>query len=589
MAETRLERDLRDLLAAQLDAVHGPYPRWADSPTARRVGRIQAPMRRPVFAVAAVLAAAVILGVAMAVVGLPWANQPVATSPATAAPTNEPLPSSVSPAASPTVGEVPMGRVAISTQGGVPALAVRVVQLPSPSGEAVIRIDLRVVGPMTQAVGISRFAVHHDGQTDPLPAASGPDLLAIPAGAGVGTTVYAEFTIAMRDDEWADLGYSGTPGYFSFTYALHRPGAVTLPATSSSCPTLADYAAASAQPTDTPQPTVSFAQADQPSQPTSGTIPLATVGAMAAADGTVGALVRVSNVRICDRLPDSRPDEFTSGPAWSFLLADVDLLVVQNGVLDGWISASSHVEAIYRGYNRLQTNRPPGWFPGANWRTSLQADAGFSYHGTVAWALPQGDGEITIGVFGRAGSESGDPQFQFAVRSGAVGREVLATPPSATSIPTLTPQLVPLPADSRAVLTEGSATVEAQVGRVAQVPRYPGIVPQVAGDVFLEFAYQQFASSGAYTWKPDEWVIVNPDGSVARRLFATADGSDPTSGYTTVEGGPDFVLPDRPFEMAPGLDMPFFQIAEVPAAGRVTLEYRPSGGPAVATWVLRGQ
>jgi hypothetical protein len=32
-----------------------------------------------------------------------------------------------------------------------------------------------------------------------------------------------------------------------------------------------------------------------------------------------------------------------------------------------------------------------------------------------------------------------------------------------------------------------------------------------------------------------------------------------------------------------------FIVAEVPARGRITLEYRPDGGPALVTWVLRDE
>ncbi len=37
MAEQRFERDLRAWLAADLDPVRGPHPRWADAPAARRI------------------------------------------------------------------------------------------------------------------------------------------------------------------------------------------------------------------------------------------------------------------------------------------------------------------------------------------------------------------------------------------------------------------------------------------------------------------------------------------------------------------------------------------------------------------------
>jgi hypothetical protein len=32
---------------------------------------------------------------------------------------------------------------------------------------------------------------------------------------------------------------------------------------------------------------------------------------------------------------------------------------------------------------------------------------------------------------------------------------------------------------------------------------------------------------------------------------------------------------------------PMYAVAEVPPTGRITLEYRPHGGPAQVTWIVR--
>jgi hypothetical protein len=586
-AETRFERDLREMLAADLEAVHGPHPRWADAPVARRVGRVGAPpSRRPAFAALAVLAAVILFALVIAVVVFPQ-SQPVATQAATL----QPLPASVDPSAFPAYGELGLGTVGIVTQQGKPALVVRAMTQPSAADQVVVRIDIRVVGPVTTAVTSANFGVLHDNQRDPLPLSAGADPLAVPVGAAFGTTVSSEFTIPVTSGEWADLAYyeTSTP---AFTYPIHRPAALTPPASSAQCPTIADYTAASAQPSDAPPPIASFAPADIPTQPTTGTIQVGTVGALAAPDGSVGALVRVSNVRFCDRLPNARPDEIlgSSGVQSVFLLSDLDLRVIKDGSIDGWIPGE-YVQPVYRGYSSLSSLRPGVWYPGANWNTSLATGAGFQYHGTLAWVVPGGDGQLTVGVSPTADPKTLPTPFQFAVREGPVGRVALPTPPMATPLPTLTAAQSALPLDTTVVVNVGPATAEVQVGRVQQVDRYPGLVPQSAGDVFLEFGFRPIGTNTTYTWRPDEWVLVKPDGTVASPLYAVATNpDDPTSGFTLPDGWPDFVRPKASFDVPPNpLSVPIFQVAEVPATGRITLEYRPNGGPAVATWVLREQ
>ena len=531
------------------------------------------------------VAAAVVVAVAMATGVLPWANGPVATTP-TAAPTNEPLPSSVSPSASPTVGELSMGRVAISTQNGVPALAVRVITLPSPAGEAVIRIDLRVVGPLTEAVGAPRFGVYHDGTTDPLPAGSDTDALAISSGAALGTTVYAEFTIPVRNGEWADLGYQGVAGFAAFTYPLHRPPVVNEP---TDCPTLADYAAASAIPSQAPAPAPSFDPVAADTTATTGTIARGTGGVIAGPDGKAGALVRVSNARLCDRLPDARPDAvlnhlYPSDAPAQFLFADVDLLVLQDSTIDIFLPGGDTVFVPLLGGRASDRAIYPRvfWFPGINPRSSVDNGAGYSYHGVIGWVVPGGiyaGAELSLGVF--RGNVSGmTPLFAYPVRAGTPLPPVVPVP-SATPLPSLTPAGSPLPLDTEVVLPIDGQVVRAVVGGVQQVPRYPAVTPSKPGDVFLEYAFESVRASGDYTWNPADWSVVLQDGSTAPMLVRPA-------GDATPNGWPNYpMMYTEPATIDHAMALPAFSIAEVPVTGRITLEYRPSGGPAVATWVLR--
>lgn len=76
--------------------------------------------------------------------------------------------------------------------------------------------------------------------------------------------------------------------------------------------------------------------------------------------------------------------------------------------------------------------------------------------------------------------------------------------------------------------------------------------------------------------------MVLPDGSTASLLGRPVGNAVPT-------GWPNYLTFSGPATMDHAMTEPVFSVAEVPATGRITLEYRPNGGPAVATWVLRGQ
>ena len=158
MAEQRFERDLRSMFAADLDPVHGPHPRWADAPAARRVAASRAAPTR--WRMVALLAAAAVgvLALALALAVMPR-EIPVASSPPTSI---EPWPSSISPSATPTAGEIALGQVAVVTANGRPALLVRVspaADVRGRPGTTYVTIAMRVVGPLDLAVGSDRFVI----------------------------------------------------------------------------------------------------------------------------------------------------------------------------------------------------------------------------------------------------------------------------------------------------------------------------------------------------------------------------------------------------------------------------------------------
>ena len=100
------------------------------------------------------------------------------------------------------------------------------------------------------------------------------------------------------------------------------------------CPTLEDYALASLQPSAEPAPP-SFDPVAPAATPSSGLLPLGATGILAAPDGSPGALIRVSNARFCERLPDVRPDLYPGGTSTRLLLADVEIEVLESGTIYG--------------------------------------------------------------------------------------------------------------------------------------------------------------------------------------------------------------------------------------------------------------
>ena len=574
MAEQRFERELRDALMLQLEGVHGSHPRWAGSPAERRVGRVPG-SRRP-FAALAFLAAAVVVAVMVSVVGLPWASQ---TAAPTAPPTPAPWPSSVPSDELPTTGTLPLGQVAIVTMDGAPALAVRVSPDPAYHGTDIgLLVEVRVVGPVPNAFNARRLVLVRGGMQEAPGLGIAGDPLMIATGAPIGTQVSTAIVVTAGAKESVDLGVIGADPYLAFTYAVHRPPPVVVPPEQlGHCPTLADYTAASNAPTESAAPP-SFDAVAPGTPATVGDIPLGQVGVvdLPSAPGTADALVRVSNARFCDRLPDDRADAWMTEGA-TFLLADVEIQVLAGALPGGFIpSGDRFIAATYGGYAELNGD-PSLWFPGMNPKTSLTAGAGWTYRGTVIYVVPAGVGQVAMGAYpdGVApGVGTGiAPQFQYVVRAGTVGGFPTAAPrPTA---PVSSPATGTVATDTPTVVAIGRSRVSITVGGVQQVAGYTGVSPKVPGNVFLETRLAPGPATQPYRFDPAEWVISGPDGALV---------SPRTEGMPSFAGAPgDGFMGSTDGNFGLGM----FIIVEVPATGRVTLEYRPNGGPAEVTWVLR--
>lgn len=351
MSEQRIDIELRAELTALLDRQDGPHPRWAAAPAAARIASSEARPRWPVMRLAGALAASLAIVVLAVVV----TSQSGRTPAASGGPTAAPWPSAVPAGTTPSVGEVGLGQVAVATSDGHPAVLVRVSPESGTHGplsgthgpSRVYRVEFRVVGTVTARFGIDRLVVVRNGGVtsqrfgDP----SAADPLEILPGTPVGIERSILIVIYSGENENIDLGFIGAGTQPAFWFPIHR---VVIPSVASgSCPTLADYQAAAALPSMTPA-LPSFAPVASNTPSSSGVLTPGQVGIVAAPDGNPGALVRVSNVRFCDRLPDVRPEKIMAGMPgdYEILLADVELKVLKSGSLDeGFIPGVMPVRA----------------------------------------------------------------------------------------------------------------------------------------------------------------------------------------------------------------------------------------------------
>jgi hypothetical protein len=405
-----------------------------------------------------------------------------------------------------------------------------------------------------------------------------PDPLAILADAPVGTEVATTVVIPAGPDENVDLGYAGSGTSITFHYPIHRAPAP--PSLEGRCPTLEDYALASLQPSATPAPP-SFEPVAPDATPSTGFLPIGETGVIPAPDGSPGALVRVSNVRFCDRLPDYRPD-WTGGSA-KLLLADVEIRSLEPGTLpQGFIPGHVIVVANYGGRFNLNPATPPLNMPGANSTTTLETGPGFAYRGTIAWEVPDSGVRVSLDAQRAEQDADGTPivQFSYAAREGTEDTFAPATPEPSSDPAAMPTTGTTRPGDT-AILAADGGTMPLVVHGIDQVLRYTGLVPEAPAEAFLEIGLTFGPGSGTFTMDPAEWVVVGPDGRTLQlvQMPTTREGKDGLPNLITVAGKAEIPPDFRSF--------PQWLIAEVPATGRVTLEYRPDGGPALVTWVLR--
>jgi hypothetical protein len=352
----------------------------------------------------------------------------------------------------------------------------------------------------------------------------------------------------------------------------------TLSARSVGCPTLADYRAQIAAPSAQPA-APSFTPVAPDAKPTVGVLTPGQVGVVAAPDGSPGALFRVSNPRFCDRLPDQRLEDFglsTLPGDYRLLLVDVEFTVLRAGSIDSVIPGSIPVFAKSR--DEIAVSFPtPYDIPGSDMRTRLQPPAGFAYRGVMSWIVepPERGGRIAVEV----GAEDA-VAFEYLIQDGST--EHAAFRPVQTTVPGSTPSTGVLAPGASATVSADGALMPVYVGGVDVVDGYPRVMPSREGDRFIEVFARFGMPSAPYTIDAGDWVLVGPDGHDIPRLTDPGTSDAPLlPPYARPWSATEKVGPAR--QITPLL----YVVAEVPPTGRITLEYRPHGGPAQVTWVVR--
>ena len=336
------------------------------------------------------------------------------------------------------------------------------------------------------------------------------------------------------------------------------------------CPTLADYAAASAQPSppDGQAPDVSFPPVAPTATMTTGVLQPGEWAVIANAEGP-GLQLRVRNVRHCGRLPDVR----SSYEGGSLYLATVDARVLRDDTGLDWLGL--------RGFVGLSIGDGPGAIahgfgvPGVNTQTRLTVPEGFAASGTVILDVPVTDKRLTLEhptenthtLPGLTPTAPDWPRVRWVVRDGDPTGDAGVFPPVFPS-PGATPTTgeIQTGIDVTFIGSDGSGV--ARFFEVDEVPAYPGLVP-AAGNVFVEVP-MQVLSLDVRVMTPKNLRAVGADGRELPILY-DAYGADQRPGVV-------------PLLQETGSDGAWIVI-EAPSSGPVRLEYHHDGPADEMFWI----
>lgn len=287
------------------------------------------------------------------------------------------------------------------------------------------------------------------------------------------------------------------------------------------CPTLEDFAAASAAPSPTfgTAPDVSFPPVAPEASQTTGMLQPGDWAVIADADGP-GVQIRVRDVRECARLPDVR----SGHPGGRLILATVDIRSLRPKAMIYFMGPGSWVGMGLAGQDLGDPGRigvPGGGIPGVSQESILGAPDGFAHSSLLIFDVPQTDAMVTADYPTREGEAlhplhapivrdaDQQPVVTWQLRSGRETGGYLATPvlPGPGASPTtgdLTPGTV-------ATITAPDGDAVLTLTDVDLVDRYPGREPSL-GHVFVEARFLMVRAALQTGTVENRWRVVDGDG-----------------------------------------------------------------------------
>ena len=256
------------------------------------------------------------------------------------------------------------------------------------------------------------------------------------------------------------------------------------------CPTLADYAAASAQPSAVlgQAPDVSFPPVAPTATMTTGFLKPGDWAVIANANGP-GLQIRVRDLRDCGRLPD-RVSMVKDG---SIHLVTVDARFLSDQLGTSWLGARDLVEMTI-GEDQAWPALFIGGVPGVDHRTSLRIPEGFASSSTVVFDIPATDKLVTLDqpgintttLPGLELTSLDSPRARWVLQDGdPTGRIPIRTSELLEPHPDATPTIGEVQPDEDVAMVTVSGAGLIRLTRISEVPAYPGLAP-APGNVFVE-------------------------------------------------------------------------------------------------------
>jgi len=338
------------------------------------------------------------------------------------------------------------------------------------------------------------------------------------------------------------------------------------------CPTLADYASASAQPSPVlgQAPEVSFPSVAPSATMTTGLLQPGDWAVISNADGP-GLQIRVRDVRACGRLPDLR----SSNPGGSIYLATVDVRFVRDTGM-GWLGVQSLLEGAVGG-RQGPTHVSGGLrgIPGVDSRTWANPWEGFAVSGTLILDVPRTDEQIAVdhptpNTTNLPGVEVNDfdsPRARWVLRDGALAGDGPSREPFA--VPEATPTTGEVLPGQDVTFRASGGTGVLRLGEIDEVAAYPGLQP-APGNVFVEVLMTVRHLTGPIVDARDLRALDEAGHELP--ILQDALDADRRVG----------VLPNLLSEA--GSDVAWI-VVEAPANGAIRLEYRHDGNADETFWI----